>query len=136
MTELKYSPFLVGVTALLVLLSFSPALSMSMDIRGPWVGSAKGAIFGAEGTVNIVRQLGEDIFGIVEGGNMFGRARFTIEGKIRGNHVSGSKQGHTFEGFVYPDGSIRGLFRTSDGDTYNVLLHRPYSYWGVPYGMW
>jgi len=109
--------------------------SIAADLRGPWVGNAQGTIFGAKGSVNITRQTGEDIFGIVEGSNFLGSARFTINGRVRGNHIFGSREGHTFEGFLYPDGSIRGLFRASDGDTYSVFLQRPYQYWGVPPGM-
>jgi hypothetical protein len=67
---------------------------------------------------------------------MFGRARFDIAGKIRGNHIFGEKEGHIFEGFVYPDGAIRGLFRAANGEKYSIFLHRPYPYWGVPYGTW
>ncbi len=106
------------------------------DIRGMWVGNAKGNIFGAEGSVNITHQNGEDIVGIVEGGNFFGKAKFSIQGKIRGNYIFGSKDGHTFEGFLYPDWSIQGLFRAIDGDTYKVILRRPYQFWGAPYGSW
>ncbi len=97
-----------------------------MDIRGPWVGKAKGAIFGAEGSVQITRQQGEEIYGIVEGGNFFGKARFSISGRIRGNFIFGVKDGHSFNGFVYPDGTIRGFFRSVDGDSYQVFLRRPY----------
>lgn len=106
------------------------------DIRGPWIGSADGTIFGAKGSVNIFDQRGEDIQGIVEGGNMFGSAKFGITGKIRGNHIFGTKDGHTFQGYLYPDGTIRGLFRSVDGDTFKVFLQRPYPYWGMPYGTW
>ena len=107
------------------------------DIRGQWVGNAKGSIFGAEGSVTITHQNGQEIYGIVEGGNLFGRAKFTINGKIQGNHIYGDKEGHTFQGFLYPDGAIRGVFRASDGDAYNVILRRPYPMWGIPNsGMW
>lgn len=108
----------------------------SADIRGIWEGNAQGSIFGAKGSVHIVSQQGEDIQGVVEGGNVFGRAKFTISGKVMGNQVFGSKDGHTFSGFLYPDGTIRGVFRASDGDTYSVFLRRPYQYWPYPYGMW
>jgi len=109
-----------------------------MDIRGTWVGNAKGTIFGAEGTVTITHQNGEEIYGIVEGGNIFGRARFSITGRARDGHIFGSKDGHTFSGFLYPDGAIRGMFRSVDGDTYQVFLQRSYPYWGwgMPQGAW
>lgn len=106
------------------------------DIRGLWTGKAKGSIFGAEGTVTIMQQSGEDIVGQVEGGNIFGRARFSFVGKIRGNYIFGTKDGHTFQGYLYQDGTIRGTFRASDGDTYQVFLQRSYP-WGMPYsGTW
>lgn len=113
------------------------ALATGFDIRGVWTGKAKGTIFGAEGSVTITHQTGEDIVGVVEGGNIFGRARFSFNGKIRGNYIFGNKEGHTFQGYLFQDGSIRGTFRASDGDTYQVFLRRPYPYWGMPYsGMW
>jgi hypothetical protein len=113
------------------------AAAAAPDIRGLWVGSAKGAIFGAEGTVNITHQQGEDIYGIVEGSNFFGKARFRIAGKIRGNYLFGSKDGHTFSGVIYNDGAIRGIFRAADGDTYEIFLQRPYYWgWGLPQGGW
>ena len=115
---------------------FSAHLCEAYDIRGPWVGSASGTIFGAKGSVNITHQRGEDIRGIVEGGNVFGSARFSITGTIRGNQIYGSKDGHTFQGYVFPNGTIRGRFRAVDGDSYEVFLHRPYPYWGMPYGSW
>ncbi len=110
------------------------AAGAGYDIRGQWVGNAKGPIFGAEGTVTIMRQEGEDIYGIVEGGNFLGKAKFDIYGKIRGNTIFGEKEGHTFHGNLYADGSIRGLFRDTTGDSYKVFLRRPQSHWGVPYG--
>jgi hypothetical protein len=119
---------------LLMVISSGPV--MGSDIRGMWIGNAKGAIFGAEGSVNITHQNGEDITGVVEGGNFFGRAKFSIQGKIRGNYIFGSKDGHTFEGFLYSDWTIQGLFRAIDGDTYKVMLRRPYPVWGSPYGTW
>jgi hypothetical protein len=100
------------------------------------VGSANGTIFGAKGSVNITHQRGEDIRGIVEGSNIFGSAKFSITGKVKGNYIFGSRDGHTFRGYLYPDGTIRGMFRAVDGDQYEVFLHRPYPYWGVPYGTW
>lgn len=107
------------------------------DIKGLWIGNAKGAIFGAEGSVNITHQQGEDIYGIVEGSNFFGKARFRIAGKIRGNYIVGAKDGHTFNGVVYGDGTIRGIFRSVDGDTYQIFLQRPYYWgWGFPQGGW
>ena len=125
----------IGVVFCVTVFLVSPG--RGQDIRGQWSGTAKGAIFGAEGSVNITDQRGEDIFGVVEGGNIFGKAKFTITGKIRGGQIFGEKDGHTFQGFLYPDGSIRGVFRASDGDTYQVSLQRPYSNgWGFPPGMW
>jgi hypothetical protein len=113
------------------------ALASGYDIRGLWKGKAKGTIFGAEGTVTITQQSGEDIVGQIEGGNIFGRARFSFIGKIRGNYIFGTKDGHTFQGYLFQDGSIRGTFRASDGDSYQVFLQRSYPYWGMPYsGMW
>lgn len=126
----------VGVFLLGWLVVFQSQTCEALDIRGPWVGSANGTIFGAKGSVNIFDQRGEDIQGLVEGGNMFGSAKFGITGKIRGNQIFGSKDGHTFHGYLYPDGTIRGLFRSVDGDTFKVFLHRPYPYWGMPYGTW
>ena len=110
------------------------ALAAGYDIRGQWVGNAKGPIFGAEGSVTIMRQDGEDIYGIVEGGNFLGKAKFDINGKIRGNTIFGEKEGNTFVGYLYADGSIRGHFKDITGDTYNVFLRRPQPTWGVPYG--
>jgi hypothetical protein len=115
-----------------------PTQASSVDIRGMWVGNAKGTIFGAEGSMNITYQRGEDIYGIIEGGNFFGRARFAIQGTLRGNEIYGRKDGHTFKGFLYADGTIRGVFRAADGDTYDVFLQRAHSYWGwgTAPGMW
>jgi hypothetical protein len=113
------------------------AHGQSFDIRGQWVGNAQGTIFGAEGSVFISKQRGEDIEGIVEGGNFLGRAKFDISGKIRGNYIFGHKEGHTFQGYLYPDGTIRGLFRAVDGEKFEVLLRRPAMYWGMPpSGLW
>lgn len=111
-------------------------MPMAQDIRGLWTGNAQGTIFGAQGTVYIASQQGEDIRGIVEGGNMFGRAKFNIVGKIRANRIFGTMEGHTFSGFLLPDGTIRGVFRASNGETYNIFLRRPYQYWPYPYGTW
>ena len=114
-----------------------PSAGNAFDIRGIWVGKAKGPIFGAEGTVTITRQEGEDISGIVEGGNFLGTARFPIQGKIRGNYIFGDKDGNVFEGLLYGDGTIRGAVKAIDGNTYRVFLRRPYPYWGMsPYGQW
>ncbi len=111
--------------------------NQAYDIRGAWVGNAKGKIFGAEGSVYITRQDGDNIYGIVEGGNFLGKAKFSISGKIQGNYIFGQKDGHTFQGFLYQDGSIRGQFRASDGDTFQVFLRRPYAYWGAsPGNLW
>jgi hypothetical protein len=134
-------PILIIISVLVVagLASAAHAAPREMvyDIRGQWVGNAQGKIFGAEGSVTITRQNGQEIYGIVEGGNFLGRAKFTINGKIQGNHIYGDKEGHTFEGFLYPDGTIRGLFRAADGDAYSVFLRRPYPMWGYPNsGMW
>lgn len=108
-------------------------LCQSYDIRGPWVGSAKGSILGAEGTVTITAQQGEQIHGIVEGSNFLGKARFPIDGIIRGNYIFGSKEGHTFQGYLYGDGTIRGMFVASDGDKFSIFLRRPYPQWGMPW---
>ncbi len=124
----------VGVACFVTVFFASPG--RGQDIRGQWNGTAKGSIFGAEGSVTITDQRGEDIFGVVEGGNVFGKAKFTISGKVRSNQIFGSKDGHTFQGFLYPDGSIRGVFRAADGDTFQVVLQRAYSDgWGFPPGM-
>lgn len=125
--------FWVCVVVAVAVCSTTPA--WSQDIRGQWVGNAKGTIFGAEGRVNITYQDGEDIFGIVEGQNTFGKAKFTINGKVRGNQIFGSKDGHTFQGLLYPDGTIRGHFTASTGDRYDVFLQRPNNQWGMPPGM-
>jgi hypothetical protein len=110
-----------------------PARGQSVDIRGPWVGNAKGSIFGAEGSVVITHQQGETIRGIVEGGNFLGKAKFSIDGRVRGNQIFGTKEGHTFNGYLYADGTIRGLFRASDGDSFRIFLRRPYPQWGMQY---
>ncbi len=136
----KSIPFLL--VAAVVLWSLVSAISAFganyYDIRGPWVGNAKGPIFGAEGTVTIIGQRGEDIEGIVEGGNWLGKAKFNISGKIRGNYIFGEKEGNTFQGYLYADGTIRGFMRGVDGDTYQIFLKRPYQQWGMPPGggMW
>lgn len=117
--------------------SYGIAPAATPDIKGLWIGSAKGAIFGAEGSVNITHQHGEDIYGIVEGSNFFGKARFRINGKIRGNYIFGAKDGHRFQGFIYADATIRGIFTADDGDTYQIFLQRPYYWgWGAPQGNW
>lgn len=105
------------------------ARAEAFDIRGVWEGKAQGSIFGAEGSVNIIRQEGDTIFGVVEGGNFFGKARFTISGKIHGNQIVGEKAGNVFRGALYSDGAIRGAMKTVDGDIYQVFLRRPYNYW-------
>jgi hypothetical protein len=107
------------------------------DLRGTWSGKAKGSIFGAEGTVTVVRQRGEDIYGIVEGGNFLGTAKFSISGKIRGNLIVGEKEGNVFQGFLYADGTIRGVAKTVDGESYRVFLRRAQPMWGQGYyGGW
>lgn len=137
MNKIKGLRFLFLSVSVFLLVVSADLPCFATDIRGQWVGDAKGSIFGAKGTVNIISQKGENIYGIVEGGNFFGTAKFDINGKIRGNYIFGTKEGHSFQGFLYPDGTIRGVFRASDGDSYQVFLQRPYSsYWGVPPGMW
>lgn len=129
--------FSVLTIGMVVAVSVCSAHGQHLDIRGQWVGNAQGTIFGAEGSVFISKQRGEDIEGIVEGGNFLGRAKFDISGKIRGNYIFGHKEGHTFQGYLYPDGSIRGLFRAVDGEKFQVLLRRPALYWGMPpSGLW
>lgn len=130
------SLFIVAVLCAFPVMSVT--LSWAMDIRGMWVGNAKGTIFGAEGSVTITHQEGEEIHGIVEGGNIFGKAKFNISGRVRDGYIFGSKDGHTFNGFLYTDGIIRGLFRSVDGDTFQVVLQRSYPNWGwgMPPHMW
>jgi hypothetical protein len=109
----------------------------NLDVRGQWDGKATGEIFGAEGKVVITYQNGEDIIGVVEGGNIFGTAKFDIAGKVRGNFIYGTKDGHTFQGYLYPDYTIRGMFQASTGDKFQVFLRRPNQYWGgVSNGSW
>ncbi|HMK36329.1 MAG TPA: hypothetical protein VK463_14740 [Desulfomonilaceae bacterium] len=129
--------FLSVLTVVAVLAVVCPAQGQHLDIRGQWVGNAQGTIFGAEGSVFITAQSGEDIQGIVQGGNFLGTAKFDINGKIRGNYIFGQKEGHTFQGYLYPDGTIRGLFRAVDGEKFEVYLRRPGMYWGTPQsGLW
>ncbi len=86
-----------------------------------------------EGSVTITSQKGEEIFGIIEGGNFFGKAKFEIRGRIRGNYIFGARDGNFFHGYIYPDWTIRGVFKGIDGDTYQVFLRRPLEhYWGIP----
>ncbi len=114
-----------------------PAFGQGYDLRGQWVGNAQGTIFGAEGSVTITQQQGEDLEGIVEGGNWLGKAKFNIMGKIRQNYIFGEKEGNTFQGYLYGDGTIRGLVKAIDGGTYQIFLRRPYPQWGMPPGgMW
>lgn len=128
--------FVLGL-ALVVSGTVRTAFCQNFDIRGPWVGNAKGAIFGAEGKVTITSQQGQQIHGIVEGSNFLGKAKFSIDGIIRGNYIFGSKDGHTFQGYLYSDGAIRGMFVASDGDKFRIFLRRPYQQWGMPYqGTW
>ncbi|MBI5568911.1 MAG: hypothetical protein HY914_03110 [Desulfomonile tiedjei] len=126
--------FLSALVVCFAMAAADAARAQSYDIRGQWVGNAKGPIFGAEGTVVITQQAGEEIQGVVEGGNIFGRAKFNFAGRIRGNIISGSYDRMTFQGALYADGSIRGLFRAIDGEDYQVFLRRQYSYWGAPNG--
>jgi hypothetical protein len=123
--------FFILVAFVAAVVVVCPAYGQSYDIRGQWVGNAQGTIFGAEGSVFITKQKGEDIEGIVEGGNFFGKAKFEIIGKVRGNYIFGQKEGHTFQGYLYPDGAIRGLFRAVDGEKFQVFLRRPAMYWGA-----
>lgn len=121
----------LSVTVFITLTFFST--SNAYDITGVWVGNAKGSIFGAEGSVTITSQKGEEIFGIIEGGNFFGKAKFEIRGRIRGNYIFGARDGNFFHGYIYPDWTIRGVFKGMDGDTYKVFLRRPFeNYWGIP----
>jgi hypothetical protein len=110
----------------------APLSAQTMDIRGLWVGSAQGSIFGAEGTVTVTQQRGKDIVAMVEGGNFLGSARFPIRGYVSGNMVYGSLEGNHFRGFVYPDGTLRGELKAIDGDTYHVFLRKSYPYWAGP----
>ncbi|MFC1836501.1 hypothetical protein ACFL2Q_17555 [Thermodesulfobacteriota bacterium] len=118
------------VILLFALVAVPDAFGQTLDIRGQWVGKAKGRIFGAEGSVTITQQEGENISGIVQGGNVFGKAKFRIKGTIRGNRIIGEKQGNIFQGFIYSDGSIRGTMKTTDGEVYHVFLRRPFNPWG------
>lgn len=127
MSRQFFSFFTICVVAVVVVCT---AHGQSYDIRGQWVGNAQGTIFGAEGSVFITKQRGEDIEGIVEGSNFLGKAKFDIAGKVRGNYIFGQKQGHIFQGYLYPDGAIRGLFTAVDGDKFQVFLRRPPTYWG------
>jgi hypothetical protein len=128
-----FSVMLALGLAVAILDAVKVARCQNFDIRGPWVGNAKGTILGAEGTVTITRQQGEQIHGIVEGSNFLGKARFPIDGIIRGNYIFGSKEGHTFQGYLYGDGTIRGMFVGSEGDQFRIFLRRPYAQWGMPY---
>jgi hypothetical protein len=134
MSKHFFSVLAILVAAVVVVCS---AHGQSYDIRGQWVGNAQGTIFGAEGSVFITKQRGEDIEGIVQGGNFLGTAKFDIIGKVRGNYIFGQKEGHTFHGYLYPDGAIRGLFTAIDGDKFQVFLKRPDMNWGMPQsGSW
>ncbi len=107
------------------------------DLRGEWRGNAKGTLFGAEGSVVVTNQTGEDFAAVVEGGNWLGKASFNIRGKVRGAYIYGSKEGNTFQGAVYGDGTIRGIARLVDGSEYTVFLQRHFGQWGSgPYGTW
>jgi hypothetical protein len=128
---------LAAAVALSVVVATVDAYAQGYDLRGPWVGNAQGTIFGAEGSVTITQQRGEYLEGIVEGGNWLGKAKFNIVGKIQNNYIFGEKEGNTFQGFLYGDGTIRGLVRAIDGSTFQILLRRPYNQWGMPPGgMW
>jgi hypothetical protein len=140
----RSSLFILATAAVLwIIVASVPAFGQGYDIRGPWVGKAQGTIFGAEGSVTITQQRGEDLEGIVEGGNWLGKAKFNIIGKIRENYVFGEKEGNSFQGYLYGDGTIRGLVRAIDGSRYQIFLRRPYPQWGMPQwggmppgGMW
>ena len=160
MNSLKSFPIVALATLLTVMWTAGAFAAEVPDIRGVWVGKAKGPVFGAEGSVNIRAQDGGNIEGIVEGGNFLGKARFTIRGKITGNVIHGSKDGNVFQGFLYSDATIRGTMRAINGEVYHVFLRRSYPYWqaspynapsqmpyadpyggspyyqGVPYGTW
>ncbi len=126
----------------LVTLMFTLSFGQQYDVRGYWVGNAQGVVFGAEGSVMITHQKGDEIQGVVEGGNFLGKAKFGINGKIQGNYIYGNKEGNTFQGYIYPDGTIRGVCRAVTGDKFDVFLKRPQQYWGnqqtgyPQYGMW
>jgi hypothetical protein len=130
---IKTLPFFVVFVLFVVV---GPQEASAYDIRGVWEGNAKGSIFGAKGSVTITSQRGEEIEGVIEGGNIFGRAKFKINGKIRGNLIFGALDGNSFQGYIYPDWSIRGVFKGIDGDSYQVFLKRPYDYWGAPQQGW
>jgi len=134
MNALKLFPLIALATVLTVTWASGASAPEAPDIRGLWVGKAKGPVFGAEGTVTITAQDRGNIEGIVEGGNFLGKARFTIRGKITGNVIHGSKDGNVFQGVLYSDSTIRGSMRAIDGDVYEVFLRRSYPYWqAYPY---
>lgn len=126
----KYNLFAVMVGLVLFPLQGMSSWIQTPDIRGLWVGKATGSIIGAEGRVLVTHQQGEDIRALVEGSNFFGKARFVIACKMRGSEIFGSLEGHTFHGFLYRDGTIRGIFRAVTGERFDVILQRPYSAWG------
>ena len=131
----NYRPLLVAVVVL-VLTAICPA-AQAYDLRGEWRGEAKGSIFGAEGSVVVTQHNGEDFAAIVEGGNWLGRASFDIRGKMRGSQIFGTKEGNSFQGTLYSDGTIRGVAKLIDGSEYKVFLQRSYPMWGSnPYGGW
>ena len=63
MSKIRLLPVCVVLFALLAATPYN-AFASAFDIRGLWVGSAKGTIFGAEGSVTITQQNGEDIIEI------------------------------------------------------------------------
>jgi hypothetical protein len=130
----------IALGLLLTAAGQSFAAGAAYDLRGVWVGNAKGPIFGADGSVTITHQEGDRITGIAEGGNVFGRARLNIRGRVNGNYIYGSMDGNLFQGYVYPDGTIQGALKAVDGDTYRIFLRRnmtQYYPWGAyPYGQW
>ncbi len=133
--EHSLRPLFVAI-GMLVLTVVCP-VAHAYDLKGEWRGEAKGTIFGAEGSVVVTRHRGEDFSAVVEGGNWLGRASFDITGKMRGSYIFGTKEGNTFQGALYTDGTIRGIAKLIDGSQYKVFLQRSYPDWGGnPYGGW
>jgi hypothetical protein len=138
--------FFYMVMAFVVGSAYGVRAASVYDLRGTWQGNAKGSIFGAEGSVTVTHQRGENFSGIVEGSNFLGSAKFRIAGKIRGNVIYGAKQGNVFQGILYGDGTIRGVMKTVDGASYRIFLRKAnpygnpynnqYNWGGYPYGQW
>ena len=135
---MKVSLVCVMVLVASAVLAADPSYPMGragFDLRGKWEGEAQGPVFGAKGTVTITAQQGDNIEGIVEGGNFLGTARFSIRGKVQGNMIFGNKDGNVFQGALYADSTIRGTLRAINGEVYHVFLRRPAPAWGsFPYG--